>query len=127
MIECVRFRGRTKRINIPQEIGLKYHDFGLFLLKDDIGARIDSIAHKYKNDAEQINTEVLQQWINGKGRHPVTWKTLTEALFDIELSVLAQEIEAVKCDSGSTALHSQVRETNCDIKTGLILMQICCP
>lgn len=110
MIECVRFRGRTKRINIPQEIGLKYDDFGVFLLNDKTRARISSIAHKYKNDAEQINAEVLQQWITGNGKHPVTWKTLTGVLFDIELSVLAQEIEAVKCDSRSTALHSPVRK-----------------
>ena len=49
------------------------------------------------NDAEQINTEVLQQWITGRGKQPVTWKTLTEVLHDIELTTLAGEIEAVKC------------------------------
>ena len=60
--------------------------------------------------------EVLQQWITGNGKHPVTWKTLTGVLFDIELSVLAQEIEAVKCDSGSTALHSPVRKKTLILK-----------
>ena len=115
MIECVKFRGRARRINIPQEIGIKYYGFGLFLLNDDTGARIDSIAHKYENDVERINMEVLQQWIAGKGKHPVTWKTLTGILFDIELSVLAQEIEAVKCDSESTALHSLVSNYDMDI------------
>ena len=52
------------------------------------------------NDAEQINVEVLQQWINGRGKHPVTWKTLTQVLHDIELGTLAREIEAVKCHTG---------------------------
>ena len=52
------------------------------------------------NDAEEINTEVLEQWITGKGKHPVTWKTLTEVLYDIELSTLAGEIEVVKCHTG---------------------------
>ena len=97
LIECVRFRGRERRINIPQEIGIKYHDFGLFLLEDDTGARIHSITHKYNNDAEQINMEVLQQWITGRGKHPVTWTTLTQCLRDTELTVLAGEIEAIKC------------------------------
>ena len=97
LIECVRFRGRERRINIPQEIGIKYHDFGLFLLEDDTGARIHSITHKHNNDAEQINMEVLQQWITGRGKHPVTWTTLTQCLCDIELTVLAGEIEAIKC------------------------------
>ena len=49
------------------------------------------------NDAEQINIEVLRQWITGRGKHPVTWKTLTEVLHDIEHHTLAGEIEAVKC------------------------------
>ena len=83
-------------MNIPQEIGIKYHDFGLFLLEDDTGARIRSITHKHNNDAEQINMEVLQQWITGRGKQPVTWTTLTQCLRDIELTVLAGEIEAIK-------------------------------
>ena len=100
LIECVRFRGRERRINIPQEIGIKCHEFGLFLLEDDTGARIHSLAFKHMNDAEQINVEVLQQWINGRGKHPVTWKTLTQVLRDLELSRLAGEIEAVKGHTG---------------------------
>ena len=97
LIKCIVFWGRERRINIPQEIGIKYRDFGVRLLEDDTGARIQSLAHKHMNDAEQINFDVLQQWINGRGKHPVTWKTLTVVLHDIELSALAGEIEAVKC------------------------------
>ena len=99
MIECIRFRGREKRINIPQEIGVKYYKFGLFLLEDDTGTMINSvhIALKHMNDTEQINTEVLQQWITGRGKHPITWKTLTVVLYDTGLSTLAGDIEAVKC------------------------------
>ena len=41
--------------------------------------------------------EVLQQWITGRGKQPVTWTTLTQCLRDIELTVLAGEIEAIKC------------------------------
>ena len=97
MIECVRFRGRKRRINIPQEISVKYNDFGLFLLEDENRQRVKAIVHKHINDAEEINKEILEQWITGRGMHPVTWKTLTEVLRDIELITLAQEIEAVKC------------------------------
>ena len=60
-------------------------------------ARVNSIAHKHKNDAEQINGEIIQQWIAGRGKRPVTWETLTEVLRDSELTTLAGEIEAVKC------------------------------
>ena len=97
LIECVRFRGRERRINIPQEIGIQSYDFSKFLLEDDTGARTRSIAYKHRDDAEQINMEVLRQWINGRGKQPITWKTLTEVLHDIELNTLAGDIEAVKC------------------------------
>ena len=96
LIECIRFRGKERRINIPQEIGVKYRDFGLFLLEDHNGARIRALAHKHMNDANEINTEIIEEWVAGKGKHPVTWKTLTEVLCDIELGMLAEEIEAVK-------------------------------
>ena len=99
LMECIRFRGRVKRINIPQEIGVKYHQFGPFLLDDSNGARTRNIAYKNREDSELVNIEILKEWITGRGKHPVTWKTLTEVLRDIELSTLAGEIEAVKCDS----------------------------
>ena len=96
LIECIRFRGREKRINIPQEIGVKYRDFGLLLLEDHNGARIRAIALKHMNDANEINIEIIEEWVAGKGKHPVTWKTLIQVLYDIELSTLAGEIEAIK-------------------------------
>ena len=104
LIDCIRFRGKERRINIPQEIGVKYREFGLFLLEDHNGARIRSIAHKHNNDADQINTEVLEEWVAGKGRHPITWKTLIEVLNDIELSTLAEDIEAVKCHEDNISI-----------------------
>ena len=55
------------KINIPQEIGVNYQQFGVLLLEDDNAVRIRSIAHKHKNDAEQINMEVLEDWIKGRG------------------------------------------------------------
>ena len=97
MMDCIRFRGREKRINLPQEIGMKYYQFGILLLEDATGARVDAIAHKCSNDAEQINLVILKEWIGGQGAKPVNWTTLVEVLKDIGLTVLAGEIAAVKC------------------------------
>ena len=55
------------------------------------------MAHKHLNDAERINTEIIHEWLAENGKQPVNWKTLIEVLRDIELSALADEIEAVKC------------------------------
>ena len=96
MIECIRFRGRERRINIPREIGVKYREFGLLLLEDHNGARIRALALKHRDDASEINIEIIEEWVAGKGKHPVTWRTFTEVLHDIELSTLAEEIEAIK-------------------------------
>ena len=101
LIECIRFRGKDRRINIPQEIGVQYHQFGLFLLEDNTMAKVNSLAHKHKNDVEQINSEIIQQWIAGRGKLPVNWKTLTGVLHDSELHTLAEEIETVKCEHSS--------------------------
>ena len=94
LIECIRFRGRKRRINIPQEIGVKYYQFGLLLLENDT---IRSIAHKHREDVERINIEVLEKWVAGGSKNPVTWQILIQVLRDIELCTLAAEIEEVKC------------------------------
>ena len=57
--------------------------------------------HKHRGDAEQINMEILEEWVNGRGKQPVSWVTLTEVLRDVELSELASDIEAVKLQTNS--------------------------
>ena len=101
MLELIRFRGREKRINIPQEISTKYTWFGCLLLEDSTGAKVNNIEHKHGKDAEQINTEILQEWLKGRGKQPVSWRTLIEVLHDVKLSNLASDIEAVKLQSSN--------------------------
>ena len=84
-------------VNIPVEIGNKYSQFGIFLLNDDTGSRIMSMASKHHYNAEQINTEILHEWLIGSGKKPVSWATLVNVLRDISLSTLADEITADKC------------------------------
>ena len=93
VVECIRFRGRERRINIAQEIGTKYYYFGILLLEDTTGGRLHNMERQYREDAEKINLEILCEWINGKGKLPVSWKTLIEVLRDIGLHVLASEID----------------------------------
>ena len=57
------------------------------------------MAKKHHHDAEQINTEIFHEWLTGRGKQPVTWATLVEVLHDIELSSLARDIEAAKCQA----------------------------
>ena len=90
------FPGRGGSINIPQEIGSNYYYFGIQLLDDPNGTRVLNMERRHREDAERINTEILQEWATGRGKKPVTWETLIIVLRDIELSTLASEIEEVK-------------------------------
>ena len=73
--------------------------FGTLLLEDLNGMRIRNMEMKHMKNPEQINMEVLQEWVEGGGKQPVTWDTLIDVLRDTELTRLASEIAAVKSSS----------------------------
>ncbi len=92
MMKLIAFRTKKRTINIPQEI-TEYDNFGILLLEDRTEARVKAI-REFKQNAEGINREVLVQWIQGRGKQPVSWRTLIEVLHDIGLDELGRDIEA---------------------------------
>lgn len=97
--ECIIFQGKERQINIPRQIGATYSLFGIFLLEYSTGARIKAIELNCHGDPERISIEILNEWLCGRGKHPVTRNTLVEVLFDIGLATLAAEIEDVRCQT----------------------------
>ncbi len=95
LIELIRFRGRERRINIPQEVGTHYQQFGILLLNDPMGSQVESIIDECRGKSNDINLKILRHWLEGKGGS-VTWETLVKALEDIGLGTLAQDIRDVK-------------------------------
>ena len=95
--ELINFQGRGGCINIPQQINTNFLNFGVLLLEDENGANVRSIIHKCTENPEQINMQVFEEWIAGRGKHPVSWHTLIEVLQVIGLGALASDIAAVKC------------------------------
>ena len=81
-----------RHINIPQQIGIKYFQFGVQLLNDETGEEIEAIALKYREEAEEINLKILRLWIRGKGK-PLHWDSLIEVLKAIGLGTLASDIQ----------------------------------
>ena len=55
-----------------------------------------NVIQNHKEDVEQINVDIFEQWIAGRGKQPVTWTTLVEVLYDVELTALASDIADVK-------------------------------
>ena len=95
LIELIRFRGKERRINIPREVGTNFRQFGILLLDDPMGNHVENIIHKCRGNPEEINMEVLQEWVQGRGQ-PLAWEALVETLEDIGLCVLAKDIRDVK-------------------------------
>ena len=84
-------RGAT--INIIQRIGVYYFKFGLCILEDSIGELVTSLESKHLHKPENITKAILQRWLEGKGKTPVSWTTLIDILRVIGLDELADQIE----------------------------------
>ena len=78
-------------INLPREVGVDYWQFGIALLESD-ASFISSLENEFMKNAERINCHILQVWMDGRGRQPVTWETLVTVLEEIEKSSLADKI-----------------------------------
>ena len=96
MMEIIRFPLKDSKVNLAQEIGIKYFEFGTFLLEDATGACISALKKELRDNAEDINREIFQKWLSGGGKKPVSWETLIAVLEDIGLSELAKSIAEVK-------------------------------
>ena len=52
------------------------------------------------DDPLRITVEILQQWLQGKGRKPVVWQTLVRCVQETGLEVLADELKSLLSDHG---------------------------
>jgi len=88
----LEFPSNAGSVNIVERVGTNYEMLCTLLLNDDTGAITDAIIEECRGNAPNINYKVLQKWIQGRGRQPVTWDTLVGVLRSINLSELANTI-----------------------------------
>ena len=79
------------QLEIPMKIGAHYRNFGIFLLNDEDGSRVDAMELECLGKCQRIVQKILQEWIAGNGG-PTTWSTLIKTLHDCEFHVLADQI-----------------------------------
>ena len=91
--ELISFKTSTESVNIVECIGVQYKQLCPLLLQDRDGTITQIIERECFFKITEINQEILQRWIQGKGRQPVQWSTLIDVLKKIGLSVLAKKIE----------------------------------
>ena len=92
LLKLLSFPGKSGNINIPRQIGTNYRMFGVLLLNDKTAAEVTAIARERRENAADINLEILRLWIGGKGK-PLSWNTLINVLKDIGLGSLASDIQ----------------------------------
>ena len=90
----IDFPGSKGSINIPERIGPNYLMFGITLLDDSKGDKVESIVRQHREDSLNINIQILKEWIRGRGRR-CTWDNLIYAL-RLHCGTLADEIEKVR-------------------------------
>ena len=90
--QLINFETRSGGINITESIGLHYKQLGPLVLQDNDGTITETIERECFYKVKEINQEILQRWIQGKGMKPVQWSTLIDVLKKIELSPLAKKI-----------------------------------
>ena len=95
MPDVLNFNAGDRSINIPREVGAKYHNFGAQLLQEPTLAHIDDLERQYQRNGEDINRHILQEWLDGKGRKPTSWATLVKVLSDIGKGELAKKLENI--------------------------------
>lgn len=94
MPKLIAFRNlEGKKIKILEHISAHYYDFGTLILEDNNGMQLKAIVQEFRGNPQEISREVLFRWLNGRGKQPVSWFTLTEVLRDIDLDSLAHGIE----------------------------------
>lgn len=94
---------RDGSVDIAEKIGADYKHFGTLLLNDNDGSKVNNIEMSKRGDPTEIAAEIFEQWLQGRGRMPVTWQTLIKCLRDMKRIVLADAIES----SLSKHTHSQ--------------------
>ena len=80
-------------IDIAEQIGTSYEEFGLLLLNDTEGNRVRNIYHDKMKEIVPTNMEILKKWLDGSGRRPVTWRILIEVMEESDKTELADQIK----------------------------------
>ena len=55
------------RLKVPQEVGAHYTIFGVLLLDDKTGSRVEALKMECLGVPGNITQKILQEWLEGKG------------------------------------------------------------
>lgn len=82
---------KTIAIKTIQSIGDDYYEFGMCILDDPDGTRVESIKIQYHDNTKSILMEILRQWKEGAGLEG-TWCSVLMCLCHTEQKNLAASL-----------------------------------
>ena len=96
-----------QRVEVISTIAAKWERFGNLLGFDEMGHTLERIAKDHPQDAEGCCTQMMREWLEGKGRQPATWAILIDLLKDAKINYLAQELETMVLEKNTAAVNSE--------------------
>ena len=82
-----------KSLNVIERIAAQYSTFGIHLLQDDNGVKVNLIERDHRFDGtEAITSAIIKKWIDGGGS-TCTYKHLIECIEKVRLGALADELK----------------------------------
>ena len=92
MPQLIVFQGKDKIINIAEAIGDQWRVVGISLLNDESGDIVKAVAREFRDNALDINLEIIGRWLQGKGIHDRSWRGLLSVL-RVHCRALAESVE----------------------------------
>ena len=89
-LKCLRCRGRTLKIieTVAEQLE-QLEEMTLALQLED------HFTNTFKGDPVPACCEMMQQWLDGEGRKPVTWSTLIKSLIEAGFLHLAENLQEI--------------------------------
>ena len=95
LLDLRKFPGKHGTFDVMERIGVNYPDFGMFLLQDHDLTKVSALELTWQRASLPICRDIMKDWVQGKGKLPVTYATLLHCLRDADLHSLAKDIEDV--------------------------------
>jgi len=86
-LKFLRFQGRT--LKIIETVADQLEEMARALQLED------HVTNTCETDPVPASCEMMQQWLNGEGREPVTWSTLIQSLIDTGFLDLAETLQEI--------------------------------
>ena len=101
-------------MKIIETIATNWKDLEYLLDFDRTGRTVHRIAREHQLRPIDCCTEMLREWLQGRGRQPATWATLIDLLKDADINDLAESLEGMMSGRSTMEEEGEVVETEGD-------------